>query len=646
MAGTPFYYPEQDSLQTSSGPLVIGSGLTVDYETGTLLATPGGLPSGVNAILAGTGIYVNNNTGIVSVTNTGVLDIQPGSNISVSHAGGVFTVSAIIPPQLNGTVTRVDTGTGLTGGPITSTGTINLEPTGVSEGTYYRATIAVDSYGRVLSASDGQVGQNFDACPPISVSGIDPVVIDICSATTASRGVVALCNSIISSSQLTAATPCAVACVYTVANTARNTACNAYSCATTACLCANAALACSNAALTQADNALTQVVAAQNTADTALADALNAQNTANNAEAISQSAEILANTALTTAATAVPLACYTQKGSILAATGSGLVSGISPASDGQILISCALCPNGVRWVDPSGSVGTVTQVNAGNGLGGGPITSVGTLCILDTGVVPGNYANAFLTINSRGQITSATSASQTAGIPCGIITRCGDLIVGQSPNQPVAFGPGNRGQVLTANPDCALMMQWATPGLYVPDWTYAGPACSYIKGCINNTSLPVSFDCGTITRNYVYYRQLGPKTWEVNYGLVRTADKDTGLKGAYVWKLPNDLTFDTALPFQSSVSNIGDTTSLNWVSCAMPACVSLRLGVCGNGFYNTWGGVVPYCDSSYFVVVSDCAKAGQNCNICMAPSVVGGPFGWQCNYNDLSWCVAFTFQST
>ena len=630
-----FYYPEQDSLQTSSGPLVIGSGLTIDYETGTLLATPGGLPSGVNAILAGAGIHVSNNTGIVSVTNTGALDIQPGSNISVSRVGGVFTVSAIIPPQLNGTVTRVNTGTGLTGGPITSSGTISLEPTGVSEGTYYRATIAVDSYGRVLSASDGQVAQNFDACPPISVSGSDPVVIDICSATPTSRGVVALCNSLTSSSQLSAATPCAVACVYTVANIARNTAFNAYSCSTTACLCANAALTCSNAAFTQADNALTQVVAAQNTADTALADALNAQNTANNAEAISQSAEITANTALTTAATALPLACFTQKGTIVVGNTAGIASGVTPTSDGQILISCSICSTGVHWVDPSGSVGTVTQVNAGSGLGGGPITSVGALCILDTGVVPGNYANACLTINSRGQITSATSASQTAGIPCGIITRCGDLIVGQSPNQPVAFGPGNRGQVLTANPDCALMMQWATPGLYVPDWIYAGRARDYIQSTTQDT------DWGNSVQNdYVYYRQLGPKTWEVNYGISRTCgNENLNGEGSYYFTLPNNLCLDTSLPFQQVSTAPSNNGSYWWTTCSMPASVYLRSGnessFTQSVYVTDWGGVVPYGDTTIRVMHNGCFLLSA-----------GGYYGWPSNRDNVSWCVVFSFQST
>ena len=146
---------------------------------------------------------------------------------------------------------------------------------------------------------------------------------------------------------------------------------------------------------------------------------------------------------------------------------------LPPGTAGQILQTQG-ANAAPQWFTVTG-VGTVTQVNTGTGLTGGPITSSGTIALANTSVTPGSYGSATeastFTVDAQGRLTVAGNVTVTpafSSITSKPTTLAGYGITDAVPNsRTITAGTGlSGGGNLSANRTLSIANTAVTAGSY------------------------------------------------------------------------------------------------------------------------------------------------------------------------------------
>jgi hypothetical protein len=186
-------------LLALSGPSAVtfraiqGTASEIDVANGTGASADPTIGLADNPILPGTG-STTLPKGTTAQRSAGVTGMVRYNTDLATFEG--YTLSGWNQFALTGGVTLINTGTGLTGGPITTTGTISIANTGVTAATYGSATevaqIAVNAQGQITSASNvaitasgiGAVASVSGTANEITATGTTNVTLSLPSSLT------------------------------------------------------------------------------------------------------------------------------------------------------------------------------------------------------------------------------------------------------------------------------------------------------------------------------------------------------------------------------------------------------------------------------------------------------------------------------
>ena len=179
-------------------------------DSSTQIATTSFVQTAISGIAGAMYFKGTVGTGGTAGTTLPTTDVKVGDTYKICSAGtyasqaakvgDLFIATATtptwayVPSGDDAAVTSVTAGTGLTGGTITSTGTIALDTSGVSAGTYQGLT--VDAYGRVTAASDMGYTTNTGTVTSVGLTNGGGLTISGSPITTSGSITVGHTNSV------------------------------------------------------------------------------------------------------------------------------------------------------------------------------------------------------------------------------------------------------------------------------------------------------------------------------------------------------------------------------------------------------------------------------------------------------------------
>ena len=533
----------------SGGHLLLGPGITVDAATGRLLvaSTAGGT---VTSITFGTGlsggtIATTGTVGLLPPLAGNIGGVKAGANVTISPDGTISVASPGI-----GTITGVVAGTGLNGGGLSGTVTLNANV----------ATSAVAGIVRVgpsLTINAGQID-----VPSASLSGrgviqlatsqqvvdgnngslaVTPLTLrDKIATTGGAFGLTTLSDATDSSSSTQAATSKAV-------KTVADSVIAALAVANTKLPLAGGTMAgdivfsptqtfpgVSVAPATRVTRGTVSIGNGLNITAQGELSSVNLGTVTSIQAGPGLGAPVSGNLITTSGTIRLLPPTATTLGGVRAGTNisigaDGVISadqvvrtnnpysynsyiwpiptspGIAPGQNGSVLTLLDKVTGQVGWRSQCGVNGTVTQIDTGVGLMGGPITTVGTVYLSDTTVIPGTYLNADVTVDQQGRITQICDGASTGtgtvtrvntgtGLTGGPIISVGTVSLantavaagdytygsftvdpqgrltaaasGDTPVTSVATGTGLTGGPITSTGTISLANSGVTPGVY------------------------------------------------------------------------------------------------------------------------------------------------------------------------------------